>query len=175
MTPRVAVRGSVVFLLLAAIIGWAADGAGYAFRPNTPVPGQGVVYATGVGLPRANAPRGQARLMAERAAVVSAYRNLALALGQGTQVVSNGTRYITSSGYIPGAQIVQTRYYSDGRVEVDITLAVQHPPSAPAIEPPPAPSRAEVVKTQKREITEKEWLELYRQPKEQSQKPKEKS
>jgi len=164
-----------VFFFLVTITGWAADGAGYAFQPNTPASGQGIVRVTGVGLPRANVPRGQARLMAERAAVVTAYRNLALALGQGTQVVTDGTRYVTSSGYIRGAQIVQTRYYSDGRVEVDMTLAVQHPPSAPAIEPPPAPqSRAAEVKTQKRQITEKEWLELYEQPKEHSSKPKEK-
>jgi len=162
-----AVAASAV-LFLCGVPTTAADASPYAFQPNTPMPGHGVVRVTGVGLPpRIYATRGQLHLMAERAAVVSAYRNLALALGQGSQVVADGSRYITVSGYVQGAQVAQTRYYSDGRVEVDMTLAVEHSPSAPAIEPPPAMG-APPVKTekQKRQISEKEWLELYRQPKE---------
>ncbi|MCX6910697.1 MAG: hypothetical protein NTY01_22015 [Verrucomicrobia bacterium] len=132
------------------------------------MPGHGVVRVTGVGLPpRIYATRRQLHLMAERAAVVSAYRNLALALGQGSQVVADGSRYLTVSGYVQGAQIAQTRYYPDGRVEVDMTLAVEHPPPAPAIEPPPPPRQPpQKVEMQKRQISEKEWLELYRLPKE---------
>ncbi len=157
-----------VVFLLCAIMATAADAPPYAFQPNTPSPGSGVVRVTGVGLPPgAYAARGQQRLMAERAAIVSAYRNLALALGQGSQIGADGTRYMTVSGYVQGAQITQTRYYPDGRVEVDLTLEVQHPPSAPAIEPPPMPRPPpQKVETQKRQISEKEWLELYRQPKE---------
>lgn len=146
----------------------AADAPPFAFQPNTPVPGHGVIRVTGVGLPpRIHGPRGQLHLMAERAAVVSAYRNLTLALGQGSQIVADGSRYITTSGYVQGAQITQTRYYPDGRVEVDMALAVEHPPVAPAIMPPSPPSQPpQKVETQKRQISEKEWLELYRQPKE---------
>ncbi|MBM3888420.1 MAG: hypothetical protein FJ388_04765 [Verrucomicrobia bacterium] len=180
LSRRTAFAGGAALLFLLATAGWAADAAGYAFQPNTPAPGQGVIRVTGVGLaPRAGGNRGQMRLMAERAAIVTGYRNLALALGQGTQVVADGSRYISASGYIQGAHIVQTRYYPDGRVEVDMTLAVQHTPSAPAIEPPPppqpqAPEPAPKVETQKRQITEQEWLELHAQPKEHSPKPKEK-
>lgn len=149
--------------LVCAATGRAADVPTYAFQPNTPSPGHGVIRVTGVGLPpRIYATRVQLHLMAERAAIVSAYRNLALALGQGTQVVADGSRYITASGYVQGAQLAQTRYYPDGRVEVDMTLAVEHPPSALAIEsPPPMSQTPQKVESQKRRISEKEWLELY--------------
>lgn len=152
---------------LCATTGRAADPAPYAFQPNTPASGHGIIRVTGVGLPpRIYATRAQLHLMAERAAVVSAYRNLTLALGHGSQIVTDSSRYITASGYVQGAQIAQTRYYPDGRVEVDMTLAVEHPPSAPAIEPPPPPRQPpQKVETQKRQISEKEWLELYSKPK----------
>lgn len=154
-------------LLLCAAFAWTADAPPYQFQPNIPSPGHGVVSATGVGLPpRMVASSAQLHLMAERAAVVSAYRNMALALGQGTQIVTDGTRYVTTSGFIRGAQITQTRYYPDGHVEVDVTLAVEHPPMAPAIVPPPPPAEIpQKVETQKRQISEKEWLELYKQSK----------
>jgi hypothetical protein len=153
---------------LCAATAWTADAPAFGFQPNIPSPGRGVVRTTGVGLPpRMVATRGQLHLMAERAAIVAAYRNLALALGQGSQVVVDGTRYVTASGFIRGAQIAQTRYYPDGHVEVDVTLAVEHPPAAPAIEPPPPPVETpRKVETQKRQISEKEWLELYKQPRE---------
>jgi hypothetical protein len=155
-------------LFLCATAAVAAGTPAFAFQPNMPTPGNGVVRVTGVGLPpRIYATRVQLHLMTERAAVVSAYRNLALALGQGSQVVADGSRYVTASGYVRGAQVTQTRYYPDGRVEVDMTLTVEHPPSAPAIEPPP-PMDAPPLKTEnrRRQISEEEWLELYKQPKE---------
>ncbi len=160
---------AMVFVLTAS--GWAAEAPPYAFQPNTPAPGQGTICVTGTGLAGRAGSRGQMRLMAERAAVVDAYRNLALALGQGTRVVADGRRYITTSGYIVGAQVVQTRYYPGGKVEVDMALEVRHPPSAPAIEPPPRPAEPppQQVEKQKRQITEEEWLKLYKKP--QSRKP----
>ena len=159
------VCATVCFVL--AVSGWAAEPPRYAFEPNTPAPCQGVIHVTGMGLSGHAGSRGQMRLMAERAAVVDAYRNLALALGQGTQVVTDGRRYITASGYIVGAHIVQTRYYPSGRVEVDMALEVRHPPSAPAIEPPPRPADPpQQVEKQKRQITEEEWLKLYQLPQE---------
>jgi hypothetical protein len=177
-TRLAAILGGAFLIFIAATTASAADGAGYAFQPNTPTSGQGVVRVTGVGYPPpAVKSPAQQRLMAERAAVVTGYRNLALALGQGSEVVTDGKRYISTSGYIRGAQIVQRRYYSDGRVEVDMALAVQHPPSAPAIEPPTPPQTqgpVPKVETQKRQITEKQWLELYSQQKENVSKPKEK-
>jgi len=162
-----AVAGGVT-LFLCAVMAMAANVPPYAFQPNTPTPGHGFIRVTGVGLPpRIYATPAQLHLMAERAAVVSAYRNLALVLGQGSQIVADGSRYLTVSGYVQGAQITQTRYYSDGRVEVDMTLAVEHPPVVPAIMPPPPPPQPpQKVETQKRQISEKEWLELYKQPKE---------
>jgi hypothetical protein len=155
----------VTFSLALCVSTRAAEPARYAFQPNTPAPGQGVIRVTGVGLSGRAAAPGQARLMAERAAVLDAYRNLALALGQGSQMVTEGRRYITASGYVVGAEIVQTRYYPGGRVEVDMTLPVRHPPSAPPIEPPPRPGEPpQLVEKQKREISEDEWLKLYKEP-----------
>ena len=158
--------GVAALFFLSVATGWA-DAPVFGFQPNTPSPGHGVIRATGVGLPSPTAvSRAQQRLMAERAAILTAYRNLALALGQGSQVVTDGGRYLAASGYIQGAQITQTRYYPDGHVEVDVTLAVEHPPAAPAIVPPPPPPLVKPQKTemQKRQISEKEWLELYKEP-----------
>lgn len=157
---------AAALFFLGMATGGTADAPAFGFQPNTPSPGHGVIRVTGVGLPpRIYAPPAQQRLMAERAAIVTAYRHLALALGQGSQVVTDGMRYVTASGFIQGAQIIQTRYYPDGHVEVDVRLAVEHPPGALAIAPPPPLlEKPQKTETQKKQISEKEWLELYKQP-----------
>jgi hypothetical protein len=121
---------------------------------------QGAVTAKGSGAP----PKGitniaQARLMAERAAKADALRNL-LETVKGVRVDSETTvetfttksdRVLTRvSGIVIGARVVDTRYLSDGAVEVTVTvnltgelLAVmlqELPPlSQPAMPSPPPP------------------------------------
>ena len=141
---------------------------------------QGVVTAKGSGAP----PKGitnlaQARLMAERAAKADALRNL-LETVKGVRVDSETTveTFITKSdriltrvsGIVIGARVVDTKYLSDGAVEVAVTihmtgelLAVMlqelpplsqpampsspppqplPPPAKPGLGPPPAPKPA---------------------------------
>jgi hypothetical protein len=121
---------------------------------------QGVVTAKGSGAP----PTGitipsQARLMAERAAKADALRNLLEAV-KGVRVDSETTvasfttrsdRVLTRvSGIVIGARVVETRYLSDGAVEVTVAvnltgelLAVMlqelPPPTRPMMPPPPLP------------------------------------
>jgi hypothetical protein len=119
---------------------------------------QGVVTAKGNGAP----PRGitvpsQARLMAERAAKADALRNLLEAV-KGVRVDSETTveTYTTKSdrvmtrvsGIVIGARVAQTRYLSDGAVEVTVAvnltgelLAImlqELPPLTQPIMPPPS-------------------------------------
>ena len=141
---------------------------------------QGVVTAKGSGAP----PKGitnlaQARLMAERAAKADALRNL-LETVKGVRVDSETTveTFITKSdriltrvsGIVIGARVVDTKYLSDGAVEITVTihmtgelLAVMlqelpplsqpampsspppqplPPPAKPGLGPPPVPKTA---------------------------------
>jgi len=121
---------------------------------------QGVVTAKGSGAP----PTGitipsQARLMAERAAKADALRNLLEAI-KGVRVDSETTveSYTTKSdrvmtrvsGIVIGARVLETRYLSDGAVEVTVAvnltgelLAVMlqelPPPTRPMMPPPAIP------------------------------------
>lgn len=120
-----------IFLLVmcvvgAANLGWGASkkGADTVTIQYDPRVKTSTLRSVGVGHP----PEGriysaaQRRLLAKRAATVMAYRDLLkasqtvhplLPVGQGIEVVS---------GYLQGAQEVETRYYSNGRVEVEMVL-----------------------------------------------------
>ena len=67
-----------------------------------------VVRATGIGYPPPRVRNPRARLMARRAAEVSAVRNLARRLGHGDHATLHGFRYVS------------TRYLVDGSVEVTV-------------------------------------------------------
>jgi hypothetical protein len=93
---------------------------------------QGMVTAKGSGAPPTGITNiAQARLMAERAAKADALRNL-LETVKGVQVDSETTveTYITKndrvltrvSGIVIGARVVDTRYLSDGAVEVTVAV-----------------------------------------------------
>lgn len=95
----------------------------------------GEVYATGIGAPPAQAVNAaQARAMAERAAVVVAYRNL-LEIVKGVRVDSETMveNFMTKSdiirtrvdGIVKGARIVKTQYMSDGSVEVSVAMPLK--------------------------------------------------
>jgi len=95
---------------------------------------QGILTVTGTGSFQPGLPAGQSRLMAQRAALADGYRQLAAAT-QGVQVFSETTvrNFVVESelvrlqvsAVLKGAkQTGQTRYFSDGTVEVDVALPV---------------------------------------------------
>ncbi|NPA80595.1 MAG: hypothetical protein GXO29_06075 [Thermotogae bacterium] len=129
----------------------------------------GVVLARGYGFMDPKRPKGQARLLAERAAVVDARRNL-LEILKGVHITSETVveDYMTTNdlivqrveGIVKGARVVgKPKYYDDGRVEVMVevrldTLAKELGPgkprkSPPKDETPPDDVKQVIVKTPK--------------------------
>ena len=116
----------------------------------------GFVRAKGYGFVDPKKPKGQARLLAERAAVVDARRNL-LEILKGVHITSETVveDYMTTSdlivqrveGIVKGARVVgKPKYYKDGRVEVVVevsldTLAKEVAPKEKGV--PGAPSKGE--------------------------------
>lgn len=83
------------------------------------------IKVTGIGYPpRRNISFTQKRLLAERAAVIDAYRVMAITLRGVSGYVTNGSGYIQTSGFIRGAEVLDKRYYINGKVEVDLELPV---------------------------------------------------
>lgn len=131
----VAIRAVVVvavFLLM--------TGSGCAVQQVSTAPEPGAewvpvkISAKGAGAPPATAVnQAQARLMTERAAKVEAMRNL-LEQAYGVTISSHTTvrNFVTENdtirarvdAYIKGAKIVDTRYLSDGSVEVEMELTL---------------------------------------------------
>lgn len=135
MKKPVAVLLFVLLMMMSRMLAGQTDGAGDAVevtsagRINWTV---GEVYATGIGAPPAQAVNAaQARAMAERAAVVVAYRNL-LEVVKGVRVDSETVveNFMTASdtirtrvdGIVKGARIVKKQYLSDGAVEVLVAI-----------------------------------------------------
>ncbi len=94
----------------------------------------GFVRAKGYGFMDPKKPKGQARLLAERAAVVDARRNL-LEILKGVHITSETVveDYMTQSdlivqrvqGIVKGARVVgKPKYYPDGRVEVTVEVVL---------------------------------------------------
>ncbi len=125
---------SLSFLCLTATA-WAMgnnsnDGYTQAFENGNVNWESGVVTATGIGAPPANAVNmAQARALARRAAIVVARRNL-LEIIKGVQIDSETTvkEYMVSSdvirssisGYLHNSQILDVAYMSDGSVEATV-------------------------------------------------------
>jgi len=95
----------------------------------------GEVYATGIGAPPSQVTSmAQARAMAERAAVVVAYRNL-LEIVKGVRVdsetvvqdfmVKSDSIRTRVDGIVRGARILKTQYLSDGSVEVLVAMSLK--------------------------------------------------
>lgn len=82
---------------------------------------ESMLYVEGAGYPpiKSEDP-GQARLMARRAAVLDAYRNILLLLGDRKEVGSDEVELAVTFGYIRGAQVVDEILLSDGGVKVRI-------------------------------------------------------
>lgn len=92
----------------------------------------GLVRAKGYGFTDPNKPKGQAKLLAERAALVDARRNL-LEIVKGVHITSETVveDYMTTSdvivqrveGLVKNARVIgKPKYYEDGRVEVWVEM-----------------------------------------------------
>ena len=91
----------------------------------------GVVKATGIGAVNPDLPMATARPAAMRAAKADAYRNL-LELVKGVYInsettvenfmLSNDVIYTQVEGIVKGVEIADTRYMSDGTVEIDVVM-----------------------------------------------------
>lgn len=80
---------------------------------------------TGIGLPpQRDVSQVQKRLLAKRAATVNAYKKMATALNGISGYLVDGSGVISNSGYIKGAQISNIRYFTDGKVEVDLVFPI---------------------------------------------------
>lgn len=135
-----------------------------------------VIRASGVGLEPAGRSGAQARLMARRAAIVDGYRKLGAMRGRVLGSFTGKTYHESASDFIRGAAVVETRYYYDGRVEVDMELPVAPGEvggraTAERIRETLVRSGITVVEVEpeRRRITREEWEELFR--KRQSQEP----
>lgn len=87
-----------------------------------------VIIAEGIGYPppfvRKGSPRG--RLLAQRAATVRAYRNLAKVVGKMyKERTINGLEKINIKGFIRGAEVKEIEHFSDGSCRVIIELPFQ--------------------------------------------------
>lgn len=93
-------------------------------KAAAPTPGAaGLLVATGRGRqPWRSANKAQARLMAKRAAMVEAYKNMAGMLGMADSRPKDGAGTERVKGFIRGARLREARYYADGDVEVDIEM-----------------------------------------------------
>jgi len=119
---------------------------------------QGVLTANGIGAPPKDVKNpAQVRAMTQRAAITVARRNL-LEVLKGVRVDSSTTveNFIVTSdliktqvsGVLQGSQVIQTKYFSDGSVEVTVGIHVPGelasalmPPSLFLLNPaPPSPS-----------------------------------
>lgn len=122
------------------------------------------IMATGRGRAPARAmTEAQLRLMAKRAAMVEAYKNLAMAIGQGRSSVEGGTGSESVSGFLKGVRLKETRYYADGDVEVDVEMEVG-PPGCQASPRSRLPAiEKDLVSVEKGSgvIGEAEWREIF--------------
>lgn len=115
--------------------------------------GQITVTGTGAAPGGANQTAGQKRLLAQRAAVGDAYRQLAETIN-GVRVDSETVveNYVTTSdivrtrvsGLIKGAKIGTPRFMSDGTVEIDVTVGLYGSNSLSSVIVPQALERNDV-------------------------------
>jgi hypothetical protein len=144
----------LAILACAVALGFGAASA--EERPH--VPGvdweRKVIRASGSGAPDLRAPNiAVARLGAERAARMDAMRNILETL-QGVQVTSGSTAggimdadsavKARVEGVLRNFQVVDTRYYSDGGVEVDVEMSIVGDVARALMPPgPPEPLQSE--------------------------------
>jgi hypothetical protein len=131
-------KNALVVLCLVPAIAFAAQGAEKA-KARPFIPGVNwearTIRATGRGAPSLKAPSiAAARLGAEKAAEMDALRNILAAI-QGVQISSeqtvgqamnsDGALRAKLQGQAKGFRRVDTRYFSDGGVEIDVEMGIE--------------------------------------------------
>ncbi len=138
-----------------------------------------VIRATGEGLQPPGQAGTQARLMARRAAIVDGYRKLATMRGKVVSSITGKDYYESASAFIKGAEVIETRYYYDGRVEVDMELPVTvggaptRDMSRESLGQTLRESGVAVVEVEpeRRQITKEEWKQLFMKRQTNEEKP----
>ncbi len=132
--------------------------------------GTTILHTTGVGQePKRSLSSVQKRLLAKRAATVNGYRNL---LRANTHFPEESPQFPfvveEVSGFLKGVEVEQTRFFSDGRVEVDMRVPLTGTVTSFeqfkeffVIQSIPVPVYE--VKTEKKYITKEEYEQLFRQ------------
>ena len=90
---------------------------------------QCTIEATGIGEAQTGRSPAQAKLLAERAAKLRAYRNLLHAVRKTRPILTEEATVIHASGFLQGARILEKRYLPDGKVIVKMTMDVSYVPS----------------------------------------------
>ena len=111
------------FLMTIALAGPMMEEAAFSFGP-VPRPVIVVVSASGIGYPPRNMQGVQGRLMARRAAEVTAVRNLAAKLGMPPNTRIHSFRYVSARNLPGGAVEVMVETIANGR-------ATAPPPTIP--------------------------------------------
>ncbi len=160
-------------MIVAAVAFAAACAAGAGRTPAPPPPraveltppvpsaAMGRVRTTGRGrAPGRTGSAAKQRLMAKRAAVVEAYKRAAKTLGQSRSGIIAGTGNEAVSGFVRGVEVMETRYYRDGDVEVDVEFMVPaHPPAQGAVAPG-SDDGLLLVEKGRGPMREEEWKEI---------------
>lgn len=131
------------FLVASATLTWAQQPLIQAIGNGEVNWATQVIRATGSGAPNPQAPNiAAARIGAERAAKADALRNIletikGVRIDSQTLVVNSMTESDTIrtqvQGIVQGARVVNTRYLSDGAVEVTIEIPMAAPPGTPSL------------------------------------------
>lgn len=130
---------ALMVLCLVPAIAFAAEGAGKTAKPRPFIPGVNwearTIHATGRGAPSLKTPSiAAARIGAEKAAELDALRNILSAI-KGVQISaeqtvgealnSDGALRGKLKGHAKGFRRVDTRYFSDGGVEIDVEMGLE--------------------------------------------------
>jgi hypothetical protein len=90
----------------------------------------GILRVTGKGFPpnHSGLNSDQAKILAQRAAIVDSYRNMVKLIQDENAYLVDGNGLLQFQGFVQGAQVVETRYLNDQSVEVDLVLPVRFLP-----------------------------------------------
>ncbi|MCX6356845.1 MAG: hypothetical protein NT045_03050 [Candidatus Aureabacteria bacterium] len=150
------------FFALAA----AATGSRPCIAQSIPASPRAVepVIVTGRGkAPPYRESKAKQRLMARRAAMLEAYKNVAKVVGRTEGDVRRGTGTERVEGFVVGARLIETRYYGNGDAEVDLELPGKAWAMFSAAPPPRDDARDDEPITVEKgggTISETEWREI---------------